>query len=958
MGQVKKREEVGVGEVVTTGVALDNTTGDLYVDAGDEVERYSFNGSGAVVEPGGATCPVEPSAGCKPTESFGSGTVSGGAGIGVDASNATVYVTEATTGRVDVFPLQPLSRPAVRNQSVAEVTSDSATFEGDVDANGESTEVRVEYGRCATEATCATSPYEKSSTAEPVGAEFAYAAIAPLHVQDLSPGTIYHYRLAAENNLGTEHGAEEVFTTRGTGGFGLPDGRAWELVSPADKHGALIEPIGEAWVIQAAAEGGAITYLTDAPTESEPAGYDNFQQVLSSRGPGGWASQNLALPHSASTELSIGQGNEYRFFSEDLSRAVVQPFGPFTACEDSEGAPQPCLSPEASEQTASLRELNTGVYTPLVTGCPGEGKPCEAAVREHADVPEGTIFGQENRAGESCPRALICGPEFLGGNPDLSDVILTADAPLKPGAGSKAMYEWSAGKPAGEHLKLVAPSGAVLGGKENPIPSGSARHAISVNGARVVWSLGGHLYLSETDGAEPVERVQLDTGLGGAAEFQTASSEVSVVFFTDSGDLYAYNVEEGHRELLAEGVEGALPGASEDGAYVYYAAASSLYVDHHEASGWKSALIAALSGADDNDWGRGEDSLTLLTARVSPNGEWLAFMSQRSLTGYDNDNAVSGEPDEGVYLYSASTGRLACASCDPTGARPHGVRYDEEGGVIENMPLAGGFKVWESSAWIAANVPGWTPYTIGGGEILSGPALYQSRYLSNEGRLFFNARDALVPKDVNGAEDVYEYEPEGVGAEAARCGPSAASGSVVFKPERSLEVEGKPVTEGAGCVGLISSGESAQESAFLDANESGSEVFFLSTAKLTSLDTEGGLSVFDAHECTAASPCLTAPGEALSACSEEASCKAAAVPQPEIYGLPSSATFSGAGNSAPESSSILKPKVLTRAQKLAAALKKCRKDRSKKKRVACEKQAIKSYGPKKAKKATGAQRVK
>ena len=59
-------------------------------------------------------------------------------------------------------------------------------------------------------------------------------------------------------------------------------------------------------------------------------------------------------------------------------------------------------------------------------------------------------------------------------------------------------------------------------------------------------------------------------------------------------------------------------------------------------------------------------------------------------------------------------------------------------------------------------------------------ALFQSRYLSDEGRLYFNSPDNLVPAAKNGKEDVYEYEPSGVGS----C--QSASG---------------------GCVSLISGGE-------------------------------------------------------------------------------------------------------------------------------------------------------
>ena len=181
--------------------------------------------------------------------------------------------------------------------------------------------------------------------------------------------------------------------------------------------------------------------------------------------------------------------------------------------------------------------------------------------------------------------------------------------------------------------------------------------------------------------------------------------------------------------------------------------------------------------------------------------------------------------------------------------------------------------------------------------------MYQSRYLSDSGRLFFNSRDGLVPKDVNGNEDVYEYEPQGVGSQNASCGPAAAGGGEVFKPERSfeVEVEGKSEegAESSGCVGLISSGSSPQESAFLDASETGGDVFFLTTEKLASQDFDTSYDMYDAQECTTLVPCLQASAAAPPACASEASCKAAPSPQPEIFGPSGSATFSGAGNLIP-----------------------------------------------------------
>jgi len=263
-----------------------------------------------------------------------------------------------------------------------------------------------------------------------------------------------------------------------------------------------------------------------------------------------------------------------------------------------------------------------------------------------------------------------------------------------------------------------------------------------------------------------------------------------------------------------------------------------------------------------------------------------------------------------------------CASCNPTGARPAGTEAHPELADVEN---------W-GPQWIAANIPGWTRYSVTS-------TLYQSRYLSDSGRLFFNAHDGLVPQDVNGAGDVYEYEPPGVGG---------CSSSSVWFSERS-----------GGCVDLISSGSSPEESAFLDASatggrdaqghEGGGDAFFLTSAKLSSQDFDTALDVYDAHECSTQSPCIAPPRAQPTPCTtspSETSCRPAPSPQPEIFGSPSSATFSGAGNLVPSTSGpAVAPKSLTRAQKLARALASCRKKykRSERRRAACERRARKQY---------------
>ena len=64
-----------------------------------------------------------------------------------------------------------------------------------------------------------------------------------------------------------------------------------------------------------------------------------------------------------------------------------------------------------------------------------------------------------------------------------------------------------------------------------------------------------------------------------------------------------------------------------------------------------------------------------LTARVSPNGRYLAFMSQQPLTGYDNDDANhAGErPDQEVFIYDAANAAVEMRLVQPRRPAPDGV---------------------------------------------------------------------------------------------------------------------------------------------------------------------------------------------------------------------------------------------------------------------------------------------
>ena len=372
------------------------------------------------------------------------------------------------------------------------------------------------------------------------------------------------------------------------------------------------------------------------------------------------------------------------------------------------------------------------------------------------------------------------------------------------------------------------------------------------------------------------------------------------------------------------------------------AGAENLYELHPQGASWQPTFIAKLSGSDGPDWGGGPPlDLTTLTSRVSPNGEWLAFMSQHSLSGYDNEDASSIHPgerlDEEVYLYDAQTAKLSCASCNPSGARPAGIEVE----AVE--PLVVGEDVWPQGTWLAGNVPGWTPNA-------TSKTLYQSRYLDDSGRLFFDSPDALVPQAVNHTEDVYEYEPavgEGRGGESSPEPPPNDSCTTASSTYRG----GGGVI--GGCIALISSGTASQESEFLDASENGDDVFFYSAARLTPQAPASGYSVYDAHVCGAGWACAAPQPVGVTPCESASECRA---PSSPLLGAgadstPASAGFEGAGNLAPSPPAAV-VKSPTRAQKLADALRTCRKDKKKSRRKKCEMQARTKYGAAKAKKST------
>jgi hypothetical protein len=932
----------------TNGAAVDLANDDVYLDNVTSVAAYSATGT--------------------LIQRFGSGELTKGGGIAVQAEDRNVYVADEASNEIAVFVPEPAAAPEVDEISAAKITPSTAELAAEIDPKGAETTVTFEYGTSS----CADGSCVAVAAPASLKAGFGDQG-RDVQLEALALNTTYHYRVSAHSTIGSSTSSERTFTTQSGAPFALPDGRAWELVSPPGKNGAGIEPITkEGGLIQASEDGSKITYVAAGPTEKGAEGNRSpeLTQVFSERVTSGageikWSSRDITTPNDVATGIEAGQAPEYQFFSPELSLALLRP-----------KTSEPALSDEATEVTPYLRN-NVGCepvpstcYTPLVTGKEG-----------YANVPSGTRFGGSEAQG---------GVQVLDATPDLKHMVLESEVPLsdETAASGKNLYEWSEGQ-----LKLInqLPENGGPAAKANlGAVSNDIRHAISSDGSHVFWTAS-----PLQDNAEETERlymsdmstgktIRLDVAEKGVEEpvtegasFDAANEDGSKVFFTDikrltagsrasaeSPDLYECQIVEAEGTPACDlsdltedhnageekaGVQGALLGESEDGANVYFVAngvlsaneniekekatpgecapggagseaTCNLYVEHYnqETKKWEAPeFIASLANADEPDWSTNnrQGELARMTSRVAPDGGYLAFMSQRSLTGYDNRDVNSGALDEEVYLYDASTNGLACASCNPSGGQPAGVFDTEVSGEGEGL-VVDRPETW-SERWLAGSIPGWTGVSVE-------HAPYQSRYLSNSGRLFFNSADALVPADKNNKEDVYEYEPSGVGG----CG------------------------SGPGCVALISSGLSEKESSFLDASANGNNVFFLTAASLVPQDTDTNFDVYDARVCEASSPCVSSSTSSTSSCNTAAECRSAVASLP-AFSPPATTVPSGSGNLAPTPSvkaptvkTGVKPTKLTRAQELAKALKACAKIKRKKQRLVCQIQAKKHYGPK------------
>jgi len=935
---------------------------------------------------GSVTTPAEAPAGSEkqPVQATVTGLLPGG------VTYAFCLLARNNAGETAISPPETFTTLAIAPKLSAEaatnLTATAATLNAQINPDGAETTYHFEYDKAAYQE--GEAPHGVSTPAATTPAASTAVAVSQ-QIEGLSANTTYHWRVTAHNQAGTATGPDHTFIYAETTNT-LPDNRAYEMVTPPAKNGALIGVVPLSPSPEVSEDGSHLEMLTiqcfaQAPS-CVPVRQTTGVPYLFSRGAGDWGASSLA-PSAESFETYTadffdvntqtalfsaptpphGEDDFYARTPEGAS-AVFTDIGPLSPPNLGENI----LAVQNTRALAGSADLSHLVYeSEALWPESGKGAIENGAVYQYVGV------------GNHEP-ALVGVSGGLGSRDLISECVTTLGSPNVPGLAAVQSSDGhvvyfraqeckkgtgaNGGIPVPVGFELFArvdggePGARTLAVSEPRAPQTPSGDEPDPEGCKSTQCLENTASPAEPSEVNPNWREARFLGASSDGQaFFSSEQQLTDTAIQESNNLYLYDINEpeGHRLLDASQAEGGaqVPGGprvqgalaySSDASHVYFVAqgvltekpgpqgrkaadgANNLYVFEHDPAHpqGRVAFISQLSAADTNEW-----SEPGFRANVTPDGRDLVFISHAPLTPdvTRSDGAIQ------VFRYDAATEQLVRVTIGQDGFNDNG----------------------NDGAGNAQIVPGTHGYSARLGAARSDPTM------SNDGaRVFFMSPVALTSKALNSVQiatreegskqvpvyalNVYEWEREGAGS----C----------------------PAGHAQGCVYLISDGHdvsvapeqsicfaSRSSTCLLGTDSTGSNVFFTTADELVPKDTDTQLDVYDARVCepdaTPANPCITEPPAGLPPCLGE-SCHG--IPPERSSPLTGgSETLNRAGNPTPSVTTI---KPLTNAQKLAKALKACRKKykHSKKRRSACEKQAHKTYRPtaKKAKRATNNGRIR
>jgi hypothetical protein len=553
----------------------------------------------------------------------------------------------------------------------------------------------------------------------------------------------------------------------------LPDCRAYELVSPPGLQPYFttfgsIANVSRAVAIVGSELGTTASQGSDRggiaffSTVARPGSPTDGPYYLSSRGTQGWSTREDLIPPTA-TQEAVACLPYINAWSSNLERGVLEvgfsafhPIGVTCAPDEPELVP----GEPRGGQDLFLRDNSSGAYQ--LINQPGlSGEPTDAIYQGGSSDLGIVAFSEETKFASQVKYYV-----WAGGTMDRLLTILPNGQPTEGAIANAATL--------------------TLRGAEQDATSPTFSHAVAPDGSRIEFTAGGNLYSRVNPGApqsglsgaeeciEPSKActVEIDSsepaGAGGGGVFTGSSgADGSVVYFTDTNrlttdstatagdpDLYEYDFNKpvGNRltDLTVDGNGGehadvlGYVGTNETGTageYVYFVATGILASEPNSGGAFPmpeapnlygvhegtTRFIATLSLVGDScDWEN-----TCMSARVSPNGRYLGFDSLQQLTGVNNLDAATNEPDQNIFFYDGEAEELSCASCGTSGAAPvapASIRSPESLSTIA-LPLAFSLQ----------------------------------RNVSDNGQVFFDTPNPLLPAARNGQNlysqsNVYEFE--------------------------------------------------------------------------------------------------------------------------------------------------------------------------------------------------------
>jgi NHL repeat len=851
------------------------------------------------------------------------------------------------------------SKPEILFPRLSVTSSTEALVTGHIDPDGLATTYDVDYG---------TSEGYRSATPEAsLGAGLAISGIS-IELHGLSPSTNYHARLVTHNAFGTTEEALEPFTTPSVPeatSNGLPDHRAYELVSPASNPGEVYIPDVEKqkesvttdYLVRAARDGEAVTYAGD-PTATGGSGAQGDglgDQFVARRNASGWEATDIS-PNVKLTTASPG----FEAFSTELLPALYHEYA-------GESPQAGASAPAGCEQELYGYGQKPGAFAPLFTSTLTPGK-----------------CGEPSFAGASESWTQLF---FQDEAPLVADTQARADARSHEGWGCLEgcnLYDASAGALA---VVNVLPDGnSTAGGvfgavltQQHPYNPRVLSNVVAADGSRAFWTDTepgadeGHIFVRLNPGEEqslvsggecidPGKACTLPVSIG-AATYLAATPDGRYVFYLEAGGLWRDDTDTSERVTVAQdnaSVAG-LIGTSSDGESVYFVADAALtstpspsgevararvcvpyeeqsrilrqelekgeiteeeYQENHVGSEeeeeahsnvarphtgcnlylWHAgtvAFVADLSVHDDEligavrhssanlpagDW---QPNVEAHTSYVTPDGKSAVFTSFHGLAGANNlGRTHEGQfaPYSEIYTYEAgSTPRLVCVSCRPNGASP--------------LPVGTSSEKNQAGTYLPAGIS----------------ELFAPRWVSEDGsRVFFDSDQSLVPDEPGSEQGVYEWEREG----------SGTCTSVT------------PARPDGGCISLLSGTGATEPSYFVEADPSGENVFIMTRKQLAGEGTGERMMLYDVRAGGGF-------GKSSQACTGTG-CQGVPPAAPS-FATPPSETFGGAANFAPLPVLKHTSKPPSATQRLASALRACRRHRKREVRIRCEREARGAY---------------